>query len=174
MNRRRIAMNLLWLIPGEVGGGEEYIVRLLEAFAELSPRDLELALVVNQAMSRAYPDLLKLFPTEVAPVGGSGRGHRGWIEHTWLSRHVKRQRFDAIHHSGGTVPLVCPIPVLLTVHDLHYMVMPELFGPLKRVYLRYMVPRSVRRADRITTLTDFVAGDLAAKLDVSHNHIIRS
>jgi glycosyltransferase involved in cell wall biosynthesis len=51
--------------------------------------------------------------------------------------------------------------------------MPEHFGPLKRAYLRYMVPRSVRRADRIITLTDFVADDLAAKLNISHNYILR-
>src|SRR5262245_21283419 len=172
VGRRRIAMNLLWLIPESVGGGEEYMVRLLEAFAELSPPDLELALLVNTAMWRAYSDLLKFFPIEVVPVSGRGRAQRVWMEHTRLHRYLQRERFDAIHHSGGTVPLRSSGPVLLTVYDLHYTVMPEHCGPLKRAYLRYMVPRSVRRAHRIITLTDFVADDLAAKLNISHKDIL--
>src|SRR6516225_2111184 len=132
--RRRIAMNLLWLIPGYVGGGEEYMVRLLEAFAELSPHDLELSLLVNKTTWTAYSWLLKHFQVEVAPVSGHWRMHRVWIEHTWLRRYERRERLDAIHHGAGTIPLRTRGPVLLTVHDLHYTQMPEHFSPLKCAY----------------------------------------
>ena len=36
----RIAVDLLWLVPGDVGGSEEYAVRTLLAYASHGPSDL--------------------------------------------------------------------------------------------------------------------------------------
>ena len=36
---KRIGLNLLWLVPGVVGGSEEYTTRLLGALMDLAPDD---------------------------------------------------------------------------------------------------------------------------------------
>ena len=67
----RVGVNLLWLVPGEVGGSEEYTVRLLRALADLAPADLEVELLVNRRFAQTHPELTGAFSTRVAPIDGS-------------------------------------------------------------------------------------------------------
>ena len=64
MSRRRdesrLGANLLWLVPGVVGGSEDYTVRLLDSFARQATGHRDLTLFVN----RAFP------PGPSRPDGG--------------------------------------------------------------------------------------------------------
>jgi glycosyltransferase involved in cell wall biosynthesis len=51
--------------------------------------------------------------------------------------------------------------------------MPEHFSLAKRRYLAFMVPRSVRLATRIATLTAWVAADVQQRLDVPADRFVR-
>jgi alpha-1,3-rhamnosyl/mannosyltransferase len=77
-----------------------------------------------------------------------------------------------VHHGGGTVPLVGPRPILLTVHDLQYRELPELFSATRLRYLRSMLPRSVARADVIATPTEFVRGTVIAAFGIDPDRIV--
>ena len=83
--RRRVGVNLLWLVPGEVGGSEEYTVRLLSALADLGSVDVDVILYVNKRFSSAHPEIVSRFTTVVAPVSGSSRVLRVIAESTWLA-----------------------------------------------------------------------------------------
>ena len=63
--RRRVGVNLLWLVPGEVGGSEEYTVRLLSALADLGSVDVDVILYVNKRFSSAHPEIVSRFTTVV-------------------------------------------------------------------------------------------------------------
>ncbi len=65
MSTLHVGVNLLWLAPGEVGGSEEYVCRLLEGVDELASRDVEITLFVNRRFWGAHPKL-----AERASVGG--------------------------------------------------------------------------------------------------------
>ena len=55
--RARVGVNLLWLVPGVVGGSEEYTVRLLEALRPPAPRTTSTStLLVNRTFPDAHPD----------------------------------------------------------------------------------------------------------------------
>jgi alpha-1,3-rhamnosyl/mannosyltransferase len=171
----RVGGNLLWLVPGEVGGSEEYTVRLLEAWAESRPSDLELTLMVNSSFF-AVPDYAPLadqFPTMVAPTSGESRGRRVFTDATWVPRAANERGFDLLHHAGGTIPVGARGASLLTIHDLQPFEYPGNFSWAKRRYLRFMMPRSARQATRIATLTAFVATDVQRKLDVSADRFVR-
>ena len=79
--RARVGVNLLWIVPGEVGGSEEHTVRLLGALAEAAPDDLDVRLYVNRSFPAAHPELVAALPTVVAPVSGRSAAP-GW----WPSR----------------------------------------------------------------------------------------
>jgi glycosyltransferase involved in cell wall biosynthesis len=165
---RRIGCNLLWLSPGRVGGSEEYCVRLLTAFADRSSRhpDLDVRLLVNRRFAEVYPELTGRLPTDVAPVDGRRRAGRVVAEHTWLPATCRKRRIHVVHHLGGTVPFAGGTDALVLVHDLQPWAMPENFTPLKRRYLEATVPRSVRRAAAVTTLSAWVARDVSDRLGV--------
>jgi hypothetical protein len=108
--RRRVGVNLLWLVPGEVGGSEEYTVRLLSALADLGSDDVEVILYVNKRFSSAHPEIVSRFTTVVAPVSGSSRVLRVIAESTWLAIRSRADRCALVHHAGGTMPAVRTVP----------------------------------------------------------------
>lgn len=169
-------MNLLWLVPGEVGGSEEYTVGLLRAYLELQtdrPEVVvpEVVLYVNRRFAREHPSLSSAFPTVVAPIEGSSRPWRVLIESTWLAWRTRRDRLDALHHGGGTMPAVRALPGLVTLHDLQPITHPERFGLIKRLYIRTLVPRSLRAARRVVCLAAFTARDAVSVAGVDPGRI---
>ncbi len=169
--RRRVGANLLWLVPGVVGGSEEYTMRLLGAFADRGSAEVELVLLVNRRLVDAYPEVLARFETVVAPVDGSSKAVRVLAEATWLAVVARRRRLELVHHLGGTMPMLRSVPGVVTVHDLQPFALPEHFSRVKRAYLRVVLPTSVRAARRVVTLADFTRRDLEARLHVPAERI---
>jgi len=168
---RRVGVNLLWLVPGEVGGSEEYTVRLLLELAELRPDDVEVFLYVNRQFSAAHPELVTRFTTRVAPVSGSSRILRVFTESTWLAVRSLSDRCTVLHHCGGTMPFLRLIPGVLTLHDLQPLTNPDRFGFVKGSYIRFIAPRSLRRARTVVCLSEFVANDVVNRVGIERERI---
>lgn len=168
-DRRRIGVNLLWLVPGEVGGSEEYSVRLLSAFADSGFDDIEVILYVNQRFVGSYPDLMDRFTTRVAPISGSSRLLRVLVESTWLAARSRMDHCDVLHHAGGTMPTFRSVPGVITMHDLQPLANPERFGLIKGTYIRVIAPRSVRKAERVLCLSEFVANDVVTRVGIDRS-----
>ena len=158
----RVGVNLLWLVPGEVGGSEEYTVRLLGALADLDLDDLDVTLYVNGRFGTAHAALAERFRTVVAPVAGTSRPRRVAAESSWLAARTRRDHLEVVHHAGGTMPALRSAPGIVTLHDLQPITHPERFGLVKRTYIRLVAPRSLRAAAAVVCLTDFTAGDAVA------------
>lgn len=164
--RPRVGINLTWLVPGVVGGSEEYTVRLLSGLAGLGeeqgwPRSDDLVLYCRPDLIDAHPALAR-WPRSIMPVGVVDRlpgpaspAARVVLEQTWLARVAVG--VDLLHHAGGVMPLVRRIPSVLTIHDLQPLDLPENFSPLKRHWLGAMIPRSVRAARLVLCPSDFTA-----------------
>jgi alpha-1,3-rhamnosyl/mannosyltransferase len=147
-----VAVNLLWLAPGRVGGSEQYLVRQLAGLpgdGGIAPR-----LMCQRAFVTAHAELAERYPTQVVPLDRDWRGTRIIGEHTWLA--ARSRNADVVHHGGGTVPVAGRRPILLTIHDLQYLAYPDYFSTARRAYLRWMVPRSVRRAAVVAVPSAFV------------------
>jgi glycosyltransferase involved in cell wall biosynthesis len=167
----RLGVNLLWLVPGEVGGSEEYTVGLLRALGEQGDSRINVMLYVNRRFRNAYPDLLRTFESRVAPISGSSRIQRVLVEASWLAHRSRRDNVTFIHHTGGTMPAVRRVPGIVTLHDLQPMTHPERFGFIKRTYIRWIAPRSLRSAVAVACLTRFTAQDAIQRVGVHRNRI---
>lgn len=170
-----VGVNLLWLVPGEVGGSEEYTVGVLRALAERGrePGEPDVVLFANDSLADAHPDLVAAFSTAVAPLSGRSRATRVLAESTWLAAETRRRALAAVHHAGGTMPRWNPAPGLVTLHDLQPLSHPERFSLLKRTYLRAVVPGSLRRACLVVTLTGFTAQDAVDRCGVDPRRLRR-
>ena len=149
-----VAINLLWCVPGQVGGSEEYLARQLVGLTA-HDHGLDITVYALPGYADAHPDVAAAFPTVESAIGGSSRPMRILAEHTWLARRTRS--CDLVHHGGGTVPAIGRRPVVLTIHDLQYRELPQYFSGLKLRYLRRQVPRSVARADVIAVPSEYVA-----------------
>ena len=160
MTRLRVGVNLLWLVPGVVGGSEEYTVRLLAALRDVGPDDLDVTLFVNRSFVDTYRDLAARFTTVVCPISGRSRPVRVAAESTWLLVEARRRRIELLHHGGGTIPAVRATPSIVTVHDLQPLILPEHFSRVKRAYLRWRMRPSVRKSKAVVTLTAYTASTI--------------
>jgi glycosyltransferase involved in cell wall biosynthesis len=147
-----VAVNLLWCVPGDVGGSEEYLVRQLLGLVEASawrPR-----LYVPDGFAVAHPRLAHELPIVVAPFDCRSRPRRIVGETMWFRR---RSGGAALrHHGGGVAPLAAKRPYVLTVHDLQYRRFPEYFRRSKRWYFDAMIGRSVRGAAAVAVPSEYV------------------
>ena len=165
----RIAVNLLHVVPGDVGGSEEYAVRTLAAFSKYGSRDFRPVLYVLAPFAVAHSSFCDHFETVVSPLDGSNRIRRILAESTWLVS--KTADVDAVHHFGGRLPFRSRQPVAVTVHDLQPLFRPENFSLVKRVFLGKALPRTARNSDLLVAPSDVVAGKLASRLKVGPDRL---
>lgn len=164
----RVAVNLLWLAPGRVGGSEEYLARQL---AGLPPdAGIEPVLYCQPTLAAAHPELARRFELVAMPFRRDWRGARVLAEHTWLP--ARTGGADLVHHGGGTVPLVTRRPVVLTVHDIQYASAPERFSAVRLRYLRWMMPRSIRRATVVATPSHYVRASVIDVLGAADHAVV--
>lgn len=166
----RIAVDLLWLAPGDVGGSEEYAVRTLLAFARHGPDDLRPVVYLTRTAAEAHPELGSSLDLEVCEVDGRRRARRLLAESTWLASRTRR--LDAVHHLGGRIPARTCAPVAVTVHDLQVLDYPEYFSMVKRLYLGRALPRSILRADLVVTVSDAVARQIVERFAVPPERVV--
>src|SRR5829696_7506417 len=142
----RVGCNLLWLVPGAVGGSETAIVALLRELGRQQPADLDLSLYALDAFAAEYPDLAQRFPTRAIPL-------------------------DLVHHLNAVLPLVRRTPGIVTVHDLQPFDMAANFHPAKQVYLHRSVPRSVRGARLVLAPSEFVRQGVIDRFGVAPQRV---
>lgn len=174
VSRLHVGVNLLWLVPGVVGGSEEYTTRALLALAERDDPDLRVTLFALSQFAEAHPDVAAAFPVISADLDGHRKPERVVVESTWLPRELARHEVDLVHHAGGVVPPArsgSRLPAVLTVHDLQPLLMPENFSRLKRTWLGAMLPRSVRRARLVMTPSDPASQSVVETLGVDPDRV---
>lgn len=167
-----VALNLVFLVPGETGGMETYARALIPRLAERS--DLQLTCLVNRETAEAgdgpWGDVC---PMEVVPVHARSRVQ--WVrgEQQHVPRMAARLGADLVHSLASTAPLRGPVPRVTTIHDLNYLLVPEAHFGVRALGMRVLVPASARRSRRVIVDAATTRDDLvrhlrtpASKIDV--------
>jgi glycosyltransferase involved in cell wall biosynthesis len=168
----RLGVNLLFLVPGEVGGSETHARQALEALREVAPETDVILYTAPEARESFEGGGWRVV---TSPVGSRSKPKRIAAEMTWLPLRARRDRIDLLHSMGTTTPLACPVPSVVSVLDLIYHHYPETFPRAARLGLELLVPRGARRADRVIASSEASKRDLVAtlklppeKIDVVH------
>jgi alpha-1,3-rhamnosyl/mannosyltransferase len=164
-----IGVNLLWCIPGDVGGSEQYLVRQLAGALEARP-GLDLTLFGSADLQRKHSARLAGARWTTPGDDGRRRWRRVVTEHGWLHRRTTVLRL--VQHGGGTAPMGSRRPFVLTIHDLQYRTFPEYFSPLKRRYLDALIPGAARRAALVTVPTEYVRQSVVDEFGVAAERVV--
>jgi glycosyltransferase involved in cell wall biosynthesis len=78
---------------------------------------------------------------------------------------------DVLHCPTFRGPLRSRAPLVVTVHDLAVLRHPELFNVWTRRYSRVLVPRVVRSARRVITVSEFTKGEVVELLGVPDERV---
>ena len=79
---------------------------------------------------------------------------------------VARAGLDVLFCPVNVVPLACPVPSVVTVHDLAFLAYPAAFHAAKRRYLAAMTRLSVHRARRVIAVSTHTRDDLVHRFGV--------
>ena len=165
VTKARIAVNLLHVVPGNVGGSEEYSVETLRAFAKSENKEIEPIIHASEAFFQEYPDLCESFETEIYKLDTRNRFIRILTESTAFR--ARTRGVDGVHHFGGHLPLLSSRPAAVTIHDLQPLDIPENFSFLKRLYFKFALPLSIKSADLVVTVSDAVSGQINKQFEIS-------
>jgi glycosyltransferase involved in cell wall biosynthesis len=143
-------------------GDETYMRNLLRELALLAPASgLRLAAVTRR------PDLV---PEGVEPVALRTRSQLLRMAVT-LPRLLRRVGAD-LTHTQYALPFRLHCPGVVTVHDLSFEQEPGLFSLKDRLLFRRVVPRAVRRAARVLTVSERTKEDLVQLYGIARDRVV--
>jgi glycosyltransferase involved in cell wall biosynthesis len=162
-----IGLNVLYLVPGEVGGSEVYARRLIAALARARPAARFTVFCVREATevlrAEGWPPNVTV---QTLPVNGRNKPARILAETLLLPVAARRAGVDLLHSLGTTCPPVAGVPSIVSILDLIYEAYPETFPRPALLGLRALVGPAARRADRVITISQAVKDDVVARLRV--------
>lgn len=164
----KIGVNLLFLVPGEVGGSEPFLTNLVEHLITSEHRFVVFAV---KGFARSYPAIAAGAEVVEVPWSTGAQGRRILAEHTWLALESRRRKLDVIHHGVGTGPFYNLVPGVLTIHDVQYRHYPENFATAKRAWLTVNVPWVLKRSRRVCVESNWVRDDLVDKFGTDPSRI---
>lgn len=164
-----VAVSMLSLVPGGMGGSETYARELLTGLAA-DPRVDATAWV-----SRAGAELAGLGPTRVVAGVAGGPSTRERVSTLLSARRHRREVLagwaaaDVVHF-----PVTAPVPWparrgpawVQSLLDTQHLDLPELFSPAERLYRRRYYEHAARTADRVVTISDFARDQIVAHLGI--------
>ena len=143
-------------------GNEVYIRNLLHAFAGL---DRSSEFITYLAIDERSPWIPPHFTVRrVSPNPFVRLGYE-------LSGQLRQDRPDLLHVQY-TAPLACPVPVVVSVHDVSFLEHPEFFPRFRAMQLRMTVQKTVRSAVKILTLSDFSRESILKAYGVDPDKVI--
>jgi glycosyltransferase involved in cell wall biosynthesis len=165
-----IGLNLLYLLPGVVGGTETYAAGLLHGLSRTESADHFVVFVNLESADWPLPDDAR-FHRVVCPVRAVSRSARYRYEQFRLPAEARAHGVDVLHSLGYVAPLRLQCPSVVTVHDVHHLAHGRLRDWHRRLLLGRIVRRSVRGAAAVIADSRFMRDAIAAAYDMPAREI---
>ena len=143
-------------------GDETYVRNLLRTLpGPAAEAGLDLAAVTR------HPELV---PQGVLPVLLPTRSQE--LRMAWAFPRALRRLGAALAHTQYALPLRCPCPAVVMIHDLSFE--HDLMGTRDRLVFQRVVPRAARSAARVLTVSERTKRDLVEHYGVAPERIVVS
>lgn len=135
---------------------------ILDLFRALAARDRGLDFTVLAT----EPDLFAPlggqpgWKIEPCPRARGGSLRKAMFMQFRLPGLVRKLGGDILHCQQFLAPLRSPCPLVVTVHDLAWMLFPETIDEPRRTYYRWLVPRTLGKADAIVANSESTAREI--------------
>jgi glycosyltransferase involved in cell wall biosynthesis len=141
-------------------GDETYVDNLLRRLPALGGDEFRFAAITRR------PDLVPdgAEPVELR-VGSQG------VRMAWAVPRLLQRLRPALAHFQHALPLACPCPAVVTVHDLSFEHERSAMGWLDRRIFKLVVPRAARRARRVVAVSERTKGDLVEHYGIAPERI---
>ena len=145
--------------------GMDYVV--LQEIKELQTMDTknEYFVFVAPGEDRCLEDSKNVHIIEIG-----GNFYPLWEQFT-LPRAVEELNLDMLHCTSNTAPINCKLPLILTLHDIIFLEPRDknnksLYQNMGWLYRRLVVPKILKKCQKIITVSNFEKQNIMTKLDI--------
>lgn len=161
----RIAIDARELTGRPTGVGR-YLSQVLAAWTTLpQAAEHEFVLCASEPL-----DLSPFAGLRTSTIAAAGAG-TFWGQFT-LPRLARKARADVLFAPAYEAPLRCPVPTVVSVHDVSFFAHPEWFRPRERVRRRVLTRASARQAARVLTFSEFSKREIVERLGVEPSRVL--
>lgn len=175
----KIGINALFMIPGEVGGSETYLRKILAELPNVAPEHEFIIFANEENRNLLARDLAEFSNVSIVDtkVKATSRFKRVMHEQYVLPKVAAAQNLDVLWNPGNVCPLrkhVCPY--VTTIHDMQYITHPEDFTRAGLFFMRRYTPKAIVKSDAIITISEFSRQEIVkhTKAKVDRVHVVLS
>ncbi len=158
LHTMRIAVNTRFLLSGKLEGLGWYTHEIMRRMVLGHPED-EFVFFFDRPFDPQF-----VYAHNVTPVVAPPPARHPVLWYLWfewaLPVLLRRHEPDVFFSPDGYCSLSTRVPTLMTLHDIIPLHHPEQVPWAPRVYYRHFLPRYVRRADHIVTVSEHVRSDV--------------
>ena len=164
----RVAIDLL-IVEKEMGGMFFATRALLEGLARVEHTN---EYIIITARPQEYRNLvakapnIRLYPLKLHSWRGIMIRHQ-----LLLPDALRKLQPDVLHVPGSAAPIGWHGPLVLTVHDLAFLKVPDQSSLYARLYWQYLLRESSRRAQRIIAISEQTYGELISYWSIEEERI---
>lgn len=168
----RIAINCTICQP-KGGGITEYIENLTRYIEKLDDSNNYILYVIPDYLDYCEKVLPERFKMKAIPFNDSlyGKIKRSLFSQSFWYKEEEEEKFEIFHSPFFYCPKFKYAKVLLTVHDLRLYRFPSTYPLLRYLYLYHSVKESIKRADRIISISNFTKEEIVKTCNVNPNKI---
>lgn len=166
-----IGLNILFLIPGNVGGTEIYTRKLLQALADIDSVNAYYVYRNRETEGAVVPKAPN-FHDRPQNVRATSRPARLLFEQSLFLIAIARDRLDVLFNLGFTAPLFAWMPMATVFYDLQYKHFPHMWKKLDLIVARLLFPACARRSTKLVAMSETVRADLEKFYPWSSSRIV--
>lgn len=159
------------LSENKITGIGRYINELMKALLLIDQKN-EYMTLVRDNLSEEHP-LIQLEAPNLMKI--SVNLERLSFKQHWTTQGlVRRYQSDVYHHPHFDLPLGISTPSVVTIHDVKYLRHPEFFpnrSRLKREYMKWIFQSSLRRANKVITVSKATKNDLCEMFSINREKV---
>jgi glycosyltransferase involved in cell wall biosynthesis len=157
----KIAIDARMIKPGSMHGIARYVFHLLNELKKLGSNHKFYILVNEDTPIKCmdWPDFMQLIPLKSE-----------WIsfrEQWEIPRILKSVGADLFHAPSFVAPYMVPCEMIMTIHDLNHMVLPQFYTPFHQFYYQVIVRSSIKRSKFVLTVSHFSKQEIIRTLGLS-------
>jgi glycosyltransferase involved in cell wall biosynthesis len=135
---------------------------LLTQFARLDAESQFYAYLTKPFAEREVPSRFEIRRVSANPFKRLGMD---------LPLRIRQDRPDLLHVQY-TGPINCPVPLVVSVHDVSYLEHPQYFTRFRAVQLKLTVKRTIRSAARVLTPSEFSRNAILQHYDMDERKVV--
>lgn len=165
----RIGIDVTPLPKKPVGAGQ-YIINLVNGILQ-SDSEFDYYIIAHED-DFPFFQLPEKFKEKFIFVSDHGRGIRILWEQFILPFVLLKNKIDLLHCLHYSRPIFSPCPVIVTIHDMTFFLIPEMHLWIKKIYFRFFIQYSAKNCPYVIAISESTKKDMVNILKIPSEKIV--